>query len=168
MFKVKFLPHMDFLSSAFERNFVHGKFHQKNATAMNASDVSRGCRVRDLINVKSLSFVPHRDRDFIKLTAAANMDVFLRVLMISMKDGVCQGLAQCDLTVGLAFRETAALPHQKHELVHEGRNCGHFARQRALYIEVSAAVIMVYSHSETILNERSSPQSGDCILPGIV
>ena len=41
--------------------------------------------------------------------------------MISVNDRVCEGFAQCDLNVALALRNTAALPDQAHELIHEGR-----------------------------------------------
>jgi hypothetical protein len=71
--------------------------------------------------------------------------------MISMNDGVCQGLAQCDFNVAHAFRNTAALPEQEHEPVHKRRNGSHFAWQGVLQSDVRAPVIMRSPHSKTIL-----------------
>ena len=75
---------------------------------MNRSDVFWSCGVRNIVNVKSLSFVLDRDRDFVRLTPAINMNVFSRILPISVNDGVCQGNAIVD--VAHAFRNTAAIP----------------------------------------------------------
>src|ERR1700722_5698483 len=71
--------------------------------------------------------------------------------MISVNDGVCQGFAQCDLNIAQALRNTATVPEQEHEPVHEGRNRGHFAWQRVLQSYVRAPVIMRCPHSKTIL-----------------
>jgi hypothetical protein len=79
------------------------------------------------------------------------MDVFSTILMISVNDCVCQGLPQCDFDVAHAFRITAAIHEQEHELVHEGRNRGHFAWQGPLQSDVRAAVIVRYLRSETHL-----------------
>src|ERR1700723_2606535 len=89
----------------FEVNFIHQHFHQADATAVNGSDILWSCRVRHLINVESLSFVPYCDRDFRRRTAAANMDLLSSILTISVNDGVCEGFAQSNLNVGLAFRD---------------------------------------------------------------
>jgi hypothetical protein len=75
------------------------------------------------------------------------MDVFLRILMISMNDRVCQSFAQCELDVGLGFGNTAGLPDQEHELIYERRNRSDFAWQRALQFDARAALIVGYSHS---------------------
>jgi hypothetical protein len=85
-----------------------------------------------LTNVKSWSLVLYRDGDFTRFTAETNVDVLSGVLMISVNDRVCEGFAQCDLNPALALRNTAALPEQEHEPIHEGRNRSHFAWQRAL------------------------------------
>jgi len=67
--------------------------------------------------------------------------------MISVNNRVCEGLAQCDLNAALALRNTAALPEQEHEAIHEGTNRTDFAWQRALQFEARAALIMGYRHS---------------------
>ena len=67
--------------------------------------------------------------------------------MTSMNDRVCESFTQCDLNVALALRNTAALPEQEHESIHEGSDRSHFAWQRALPFEARAALIMGYSHS---------------------
>jgi len=41
-----------------------------------------------------------------------------------MNDRVSESFAQCDLNVALALRNTAALPEQEHESIHEGRDRG--------------------------------------------
>jgi hypothetical protein len=69
--------------------------------------------------------------------------------MISVNDRVCQGFPQGDFNIAHALRNTATTPEQRHEFVHEGRNGSHFAWQGALQIDVRAAVIMRYRHSET-------------------
>jgi hypothetical protein len=70
------------------------------------------------------------------------MDVFSGILMISVHDRVCEGFAQCDLHVALALRNTAALPEQEHEPIHEGGNRSHLAWQRALQFDARAALNM--------------------------
>ncbi len=84
------------------------------------------------------------------------MDVFSGILMISVNDRVCEGFAQCDLNVAIALRNTAALPEQEHELIHEGRNRRHFAWQRALQLDARAVVIVRYRHWEIISKVRMS------------
>src|ERR1700683_685549 len=121
------LPHMNDGSTFLEANFIHQCSHHVDATAVNRSDVFWGCRVRDIINVKSSSFILYRDRYFARLTAAGNMDVFSTILVISVNDGVCHGFPQCDFNVAHARGNTAAIPEQEHEFVHEGRNRSHFA-----------------------------------------
>src|ERR1700730_18296363 len=134
-------------STFFEAHFIHQRSHQVDPAAMNGTDVFRGCRIRHLINVESSSLVLYCERDFVRFTAATNMDVFSGVLMISVNDRVCEGFAQCDLNPALALRNTAALPEQEHEPIHEGRNRSHFAWQRALQLDARADLIMGHRHS---------------------
>jgi hypothetical protein len=68
------------------------------------------------------------------------MDALSGVLMISVNDCVCEGFAQGNLNVALALRNTAALPDQEHELIHEGRNRSHLAWQRALQFDARATL----------------------------
>src|ERR1700686_1115705 len=109
------------------------------------TDVFRACRIGHLLNVKSSPLVLYRDGHFVRVTAAGNMDVFSRNLMISVNDRVREGFAQCDLNVVRAFGNAAALPEQDHELVHEGRNRSQLAWQRALQFDARAA-LMGYIH----------------------
>jgi hypothetical protein len=67
--------------------------------------------------------------------------------MISVNDLVCEGFAQSDLDIRLALGNTAELPDQQQELIHEGRNRSHLAWQRALQFDARAALIMGCSHS---------------------
>src|ERR1700688_405080 len=126
------LSHTNDNSTFLEAHFIHQRFHQVDAASMNGSDVFGGGRIRDHVSVKSSPLVLYRDRDFIGFTAATNIDVFSRILMISVNDRVCEGFAQCDLNPALALRNTAALPEQEHEPIHEGRDRSHLAWQRAL------------------------------------
>src|SRR5882672_11097795 len=134
-------------STFFEAHFIHERFHQVNATPMHRSCIFGGCRIRYRINVKSSSLVLYRDCDFIRFTAATNMDVFSGILMISVNDRVGESFTQCELNVAHALGNRAALPEQKHELIHKGRNRSHFAWQRALQFDARAAWIMGYVHS---------------------
>src|ERR1700675_4778093 len=70
------------------------------------------------------------------------MDVLSGVLMISVNDCVCEGLTQSDLNLALALGNTAALPEQEHQPIHEWRNRSDFAWQRAFQFEARAALIM--------------------------
>src|ERR1700730_555387 len=79
------------------------------------------------------------------------MDVFSTILTISVNDGVCQGFPQRNFNVAHAFSNAAALPEQEHEFVHEGRNRGHFAWQRALQSDMRTPEIICCRHSETTL-----------------
>jgi hypothetical protein len=67
--------------------------------------------------------------------------------MIPVDDRVCESFAQCDLNVALALVSVAALPHQPHEFIHEGRNRSHFAWQRAFQLEARGALVIGYCHS---------------------
>jgi len=58
---------------------------------MSRPNVFRSCRVRDIMNVKPVSFVLYCDRHFGRHTVTGNVDVFSNILMISVNDGVCQG-----------------------------------------------------------------------------
>ena len=98
-------------STFLEAHFIHQRFHQVDAASMNGSDVFGGGRIRDHVSVKSSSLVLYRDRDFIGFTAATNIDVFCRILMISVNDRVRECLAQCNLNIVLALGNTAAFPH---------------------------------------------------------
>src|SRR5579872_2745824 len=79
------------------------------------------------------------------------MDVFSTILVISVNDGVCQGFPQRNFNVAPASRNTAAIPEQEHEFVHEGRNRSHFAGQGPFQSDVRISVIMRCRHSETTL-----------------
>src|SRR6202051_3958902 len=141
------LSHMNNNSTFFKAHFIHQRFHQVNPTTMNGYGILCSSRIRYLTNVKSWSLVLYRDGDFTRFTAETNMDVFSGVLMISVNDRVCEGFAQCDLNPALALRNTAALPEQEHEPIHEGRNRSHFAWQRALQFDARADLIMGHRHS---------------------
>src|SRR5260370_18865437 len=85
------------------------------------------------------------------------MDELSGILMISMNDRVCEGFAQCDLNPAFALRNTAAVPEQEHEHIHERRDRSHFAWQRALQFDARAALIMGYRHSETYPSSDGLP-----------
>jgi len=51
-----------------------------------------GSRVWDCIDVKPLSLVPDDKRDSISLAATTDIDSLARILLISVDDGICQGL----------------------------------------------------------------------------
>jgi hypothetical protein len=82
-------------------------------------------------SVKSLPLVSDGDRDIIWCASASNLDMFSWILMIAVYDRVCQGLAHRDFNICLGPRNAAAISDQEHELIHERRDRGHFARQRA-------------------------------------
>jgi hypothetical protein len=89
------------------------------------------------------------------------MDVFSTILMISVNDRVCQAFPQRDLNLAHALRNTAAIPEQEHEFVHEGRNRSHFAWQGPLRSDVTVSVIMRYRHSKaTMAIEMSLSMTG--------
>jgi hypothetical protein len=116
------LSHKNDNPTLFKAHFIHQGFHQVDATAMNEPSIFGRCRIRDLLNIESLSLVFYSDGDFIRSTAATNIDVFSGILMVSVNDGVCKGFAQCNLDVALAFRNAPTLPHQEHELIHESQS----------------------------------------------
>jgi hypothetical protein len=79
-----------------------------------------GGRVRELGAAESFSFVPDHDGNFlIGYTAAADVNVLVRVFMIAVNDGICQGFSQGDFNVDFASRHTSAFLDQEHELVYE-------------------------------------------------
>src|SRR6201981_3149976 len=122
---------------------------------MNGGDILGSSSIRRPANVKSSSLVLSRDRDSIRLTGATNIDAVWGLPVISMNDRVSESFAQCDLDIALALRNTAALPEQEHESIHEGRDRGQLAWQRALQFDARADLIMGFSHSETFLEDPS-------------
>lgn len=86
------LSHIDDGAPSFKANFIHQGFHQVDSTTMTGLNVFRGGRIRDPVNLKSLSLVPDDKRDFVSSTATANVNLLPGVLMVAVNDGIRQGL----------------------------------------------------------------------------
>jgi len=61
LFKAQFLPHTDLRSSMFERNFVHGEFHQMDAASMFGFEVFNRQGIRHHLGVESLPLIANDD-----------------------------------------------------------------------------------------------------------
>jgi len=81
---------------------------------------SWGCRVWDGALVKSLSFVPDHNGNFlIGDAAAADVNMLVSVFMVAVNDGICQGFSQRAFNLHFASRHTPESPDEEHELVYE-------------------------------------------------
>jgi len=85
--------HVDNGAASLKANFIHQGFHEIDTAAMSGLDIFRCGRVWDVVKVKSLSLIPDDDRDLVRPTAAANVHLFPRILMVAMNDGIRKGLA---------------------------------------------------------------------------
>src|SRR5690349_21305739 len=94
-----------------------------------------GSWVWNCINVKALSFVPDDKRDSITLAATTDIDSLPRILLISVDDGICQRLAQCDFNFSLDSQRISASFDEVHEAVGEGGNRGDFASHREFHLD---------------------------------
>src|ERR1700679_582375 len=92
-------------------------------------------RVRDLIDVKSLTFIPYCDQNLVRFKTAADINVLSRVLMVAVNDSIFQGFAQGDLNISLVSRDTTALRDQEHELIYKVRDRGDLAWQSVVKLD---------------------------------
>jgi hypothetical protein len=114
------LSHAHYSTTLLEANFIRQSFHQVDAAAMRGFKAFCGRWVSDLGAIEPFSFVPnHKGNLLIGHTQTANINMLVRVFVIAVYDGICQGFSQADLDVHFASRVTSALPDEKHELVYE-------------------------------------------------
>jgi hypothetical protein len=91
-----------------------------DAAAMRGLKVLWGGRVRELGAVKPFSFVPDHNRNFlIRHAAVDDVNMLVRIFMIAVNNGICQGFSQGDFNVDYASRHTSASLDKEHELVYE-------------------------------------------------
>jgi len=91
----KFLPHADFRPVAFEGDVVHKRLHQKNPSSVVRGQIVGRQRIRDAVELKSLSVIPHYHRHGLApFTTAANLDQLASIGPIAVQDCVAQGFAK--------------------------------------------------------------------------
>jgi len=79
-----------------------------------------GGRVREFGAVKSFSFVPDHNGDFLLgRTSADDVDMLVRVFMIAVNDSICQRFSYGDFNIDFAAGHTPASLDEQHELVYE-------------------------------------------------
>jgi hypothetical protein len=106
--------------SSLEVNFIHESCHQVDAAAMRGLKLLCGGWLRELGAAKPFSFVPDHNRDFLIGHAAADhVNMLVRILMIAVNDGICQGFSQGGFDVDFVSRHTSAYLDEEHELVYE-------------------------------------------------
>src|SRR5580704_15860963 len=114
------LAHMDFRPASFKMDIVHTRFHQQDAAPMFGGGVRCAAVAHHLSEVESFSLIGHDDRYFAAWPAAA-ADVYLCpcVLLVAVKDGISQCLAERQFDIELRSRNTLRSFNQPHQAVHQ-------------------------------------------------
>ena len=116
----RLLSHVHLGPTSLEENFIHQSFHQVDAATMRGFKLFGGGWVRELSAVKTFSFVPDHNGDFlIGHTPAVDVNVLMGVFMIAVNDCIRQGFSQGHFNVDFASRHTSAFLDEKHQLVYE-------------------------------------------------
>jgi hypothetical protein len=75
------------------------------------------------------------------LAAAGNVNLLPGIFVISVNDGIVQGLAQSNFNVSLVSGCTSAPLDQEHELVYKWRDCSNLASQGQLGLYARTAMM---------------------------
>ena len=116
----RLLSHVHLGPTSLEVNFIHQSFDQVDAAAMRGLKLFGGGWVRELGAVKTFSFVPDHNGDFlIGHTPAVDVNILMRVFVIPVNDGIRQGFSQGHFNVDFPSRHTSAFLDEEHQLVYE-------------------------------------------------
>jgi hypothetical protein len=114
---------MDLRSSAFERNFVHGNFHQVDAAPVFGTEVFERQRIGNSTWVESLPLISDDDEHSLAAFAAAtDVNQLASVQSIAVEHRVTQGFAKGEFNEILLSENTAGSRYQAHEPVNQRRD----------------------------------------------
>jgi hypothetical protein len=103
-----------------ERNLVHERSHQVNSAPMSKQTILWIGRIAQGVTIKPFSFIPDRDRYFAARAApAGDVNLFARILMISMDHGIRKRLLQRDFEVCVPFVRVAKVSGAQLDDLHE-------------------------------------------------
>jgi len=107
--------------TALEVDFIHQSSHQVNAAAMRRLELPCGGWVREIGAVKTRSFVPDHNGNFlIGHTVAVDVNILARIFMIAVNNAIGQGFSQGDFNVNFVSRNTLTFLDEDHEFLYEG------------------------------------------------
>ena len=89
LLKAQFFPHVHLRSSVFERNFVHGNFHQMDPTPAFRAEILNRQGIGYLIRIESSSLIRNDNEDFpAGFAAAMNMNQLasLQAIAVDLKN----------------------------------------------------------------------------------
>ena len=114
------LPHVDLRSSAFKRDFVHGKFHQADTAPMFGPEVFERQGIGYLIGIESLPLIPDDDgQSTAAVAVATDVNQLACVCAISVEYRIVQGFAKRQFNELLLSANTARCHDHAHQPVHQ-------------------------------------------------
>ena len=91
---------MDFSAAMLEMDFIHEHSHQLNSLPIMGYRAVHNGGIQDGSRVKALPFIPDNNGYFLTWSApAADVNLFLRVLLVSVTDGIVQCSSQSEFNV---------------------------------------------------------------------
>jgi hypothetical protein len=120
LLKAQFFPHVHLRSSVFERNFVHGNFHQMDPTPAFREEILIRQGIGYLIRIESSSLIRNGKENFpTGFATAMNMNQLASLQAIAMEHRVAQCFSQRQLDELLLAADTMRRCDQVHKLVHQ-------------------------------------------------
>ena|SRR5215471_14818017 len=97
--------HVDFSAAMLEMDFIHERSHQLNSPLITGYLAVHNGGVQEGSRVKALSFIPDDDGYFLAWSApAADVNLFLGILLVSVTDGIVQCSSQGKFNVPVVSR----------------------------------------------------------------
>ena len=111
---------MDFRPVSFKVHIVHTGFHQQDAAPMFGGGVRWEAVAHHLSVVESFSLIGYDDRYFAaRPAAAANVYFCSWLLLVAVKDGITQSLAERQFDIKLRSWNTLRCFNQPHQAIHQ-------------------------------------------------
>jgi hypothetical protein len=126
---------MDLRSSAFKRNFVHGKFHQMDAAPVFGIEVFERQGIGYPIGIEPLPLIPNDDgQSTAAVAAATDVNQLARVQTIAVEYRVAQGFPKGEFNELFLSGNTAKCHDHAHQPVHQRRNLADLASHPGMHL----------------------------------
>jgi len=103
----------------FERNFVHGEFHQMDAASMFGFEVFNRQGIRHHLGVESFSLIANNDAHALAVIAAAtDVNQLASLQAIAVEHRVAEGFAKREFDVFLHSGDPVRCRDKAHEPLH--------------------------------------------------
>jgi hypothetical protein len=120
LLKAQFFPHVHLHSSVFERDFVHGNFHQMDPTPAFRAEILNRQGIGYLMRIESSSLIRNDNEDFpAGFATAMNVNRLASLQAIAVEHRVAQCLRQRELDEMLLAANTMRRCGQVHKPVHQ-------------------------------------------------